>query len=146
MKIQADTLIAVVIGGLFLALYALTLPGNHADAENAYHYAWQVEQPADPGALHHDHLLYIPLAKAAQRGLHAIGIPARGYTVLVGLSMLAGALSVALAFLILRQRLAFGREVALFAAGLIGISYGFWRYACEADLLIVAAAPLLLAI
>ncbi|NQU38407.1 MAG: hypothetical protein HQ523_00470 [Lentisphaerae bacterium] len=146
MRVRGDILAALVLGLFFLCLYGMTLPGNHSDAENAFHYAWQVDHAPLRDSAHHDHLFFIPVAQTIQRGLQVVGIEATGYAVLVGLSMLTGAISVAFGFLILRQRLQFSREVALFTAGLIGVSYGFWRYAGEAGPPVVAAAPLMVAI
>ncbi len=146
MKWRGDIVAAVVLGALFLGLYALTVPENHCEADHAFHYAWDVENAPLHAALHPHRLLYIPLAKAVHAGVQLLNNDVRAYPVMIGLSMLAGALAIAFIFLTFRQNLGFSTEVALFSAGLVASSYGFWRYACEAEVAVVAAAPLALAI
>ncbi|MDP6630906.1 MAG: hypothetical protein QGH42_13650 [Kiritimatiellia bacterium] len=146
MKVRGDIVAAVVLGALFLGLYALTVPENHCEADHAFHYAWDVENAPLYEALHHHRLLYVPLAKAVHAGVRILNDEVRAYPVMIGISMVAGAIAMAFIFLTFRRNLGFSREVALFSAGLVGSSYGFWRYACEAEVAVVAAAPLAVAI
>ncbi|MBL7077886.1 MAG: hypothetical protein ISS31_10480 [Kiritimatiellae bacterium] len=146
MKARADIVTAIVLGALFLGLYAITVPENHSEADNAFRYAWDVEHAPIHETLHRHHVLYIPLAKAVYAGTRVLNADVRAYPVMIALSMVAGAVALAFLFMALRQHLGFSSEKAFFAAGLIGASYGFWRYACEAELPVVAAAPLAVAI
>jgi hypothetical protein len=146
MKARGDIVAAVVLGALFFGLYALTVPENHCEADHAFHYAWDVEHAPLHEALHQHRLLYVPLAKAVHVGVQVLNDDVRAYPVMIVLSMVAGAIAIAFIFLTLRRHLGFSMEVSLFSAGLVGSSYGFWRYACEAEVLVLAAAPLAVAI
>ncbi len=143
MTLRSDFTIAALLGLCFLALYALTLPGNRSESEDGFNYAWQVEHQTAYPSIHPHHLAYIPLAKASWRLISAVGIQTRAHPVMVGLSMLAGATCIAFIFLLFRRRLGFPLLQAFFAAAIVGSSYGFWRYACEAEIYILAAAPLM---
>ena len=145
MRARTDITTAVLLGALFVALYALTVPANHSEADNAYHYAWQTEQLPLSQTLHRHHLFFVPLAKGVFHAARAVGV-SRAYPAMLALSMLAGGITIAFAFLTLRRNLDFSRGIAVLTAGIIGITYGFWRYACEAEIPVVAAAPLMIAI
>ncbi len=121
--------------GLFLvvlAFLACTVPANHTEAEDAYEYARRVEQESGQMLFHPHHLLYLPLAQGVYHLLQAAGYAGRALPVLIGISVLCGALSVSLfAAWLARKR---GLAAALpFSLGLL-FSYGFWRYACEAEI------------
>ncbi len=146
MRVRADIITAMVLGILFLGICVLTVPENHSEADNAFHYAWNVEKAPVAETLHRHHLLYIPLAKAVHAGARLFSADVRAYPVMIALSMIAGAIALAFLFLTLRRHLGFSSDVSFFSVGLIGASYGFWRYACEAEIPVVAAAPLAIAI
>jgi len=121
--------------GLFLLAVAFlvwTVPANHTEAEDAYEYARRVEQEAGSSLFHLHHLLYLPLAQGVFRLLQTAGYAGRSFPVLIGISVLCGALALSLfAALLARRR---GLAAALpFSLGLL-FSYGFWRYACEAEI------------
>jgi hypothetical protein len=136
---------AIVLGVLFLGVFLITVPENHSEADNAFRYAWDVEHAPLHETLHRHHVLYVPLCKVVHAGVRVLNSDARSYPVMIGLSMLAGAVALAFLYLAFRRHLGFGGEVACFSAGLVGASYGFWRYACEAEIPVVAAAPLAIA-
>ncbi|MBT3293890.1 MAG: hypothetical protein HN383_01350 [Verrucomicrobia bacterium] len=145
MRARTDIITAILLGALFVVLYALTVPANHSEADNAFHYAWQTEQVPLAQTIHRHHLFFVPLAKGVFHATRVLGV-SRAHAAMLALSMLAGGIAIAFAFLTLRRNLDFSRGVALLAAAIIGTSYGFWRYACEAEIPVVAAAPLMIAI
>jgi len=131
---------AVFSGFLFLALlglFLLTAPANHTEAEDAYEYARQAEQGRGVELFHFHHLLYLPLMQGLFRLLQDAGYAGRAFPVLMGISMVCGALTICLfTSLLARRRGAVG--ALPFSLGLL-FSYGFWRYACEAEIYIPAA-------
>jgi len=145
MRVRADTITAILLGVLFLGLCSLTVPENHSEADNAFHYAWSVESAPHHEQIHQHRLLYVPLAKVVYTGVRVLNSGARAYPVMIAISMVAGAIALAFLFLAFHRHLGFSAEVAFFTAGLVGASYGFWRYACEAEIPVVAAAPLAIA-
>ncbi len=145
MRVRSDTILAIVLGVLFLGIYLITVPENHSESDNAFRYAWDVEHAPLHETLHRHHVLYVPLSKAVHAGIRLFSSEARAYPVMIAVSMLAGAVALAFLFLTFRRHLGFSAEIAFFSAGLVGASYGFWRYACEADIPVVAAAPLAVA-
>ena len=131
---------AIFSGLLFLAVlgvFLLTAPANHTEAEDAYQYARLAEQGRGAELFHFHHLLYLPVMQGLFRLLQGAGYAGRAFPLLMGVSMVCGALTVCLfTSLLARQR---GVAGALpFSLGLL-FSYGFWRYACEAEIYIPAA-------
>lgn len=130
-------LTALAIAGV-AACYVLTAPGNRSEAEDAYLYAAQVEQ-GEPGTLvHRHHLVYVPVMRALYLAAHAVGLPVRAYPLMCWVGAIAAALAMALFHGILRRML--GWREAGWAAGLLAVSYGFWRYAAEAEIYVPAVA------
>jgi len=120
---------------LFVAVFALlvlTVPENHTEAEDAFEYARLAEQETGAPLFHVHHLFYLPLVQGLFRLLQAVGYTGRAFPVLIGVSIVCGALSVSLfTALLARKRGLTG--VLPFGFGLL-FSYGFWRYACEAEI------------
>ena len=118
---------------LSVALYALTAPVNRTEAEDAYDYAWTVENVAGADLLDGQRLLFFPVA----RGLFLVagrwlGVR-RALPVLIGFSVIATAGYLAILFRLLRTRMGFSRRDAWMGVGLIGSLYGVWRYAAESE-------------
>lgn len=125
----------ILIGGFYL----LTAPVNRSEAEDAYAYAWQVEQPSWQATVHPHHLLYGPAMKALLSAARALGYRGRSHPLMCGVGAFSAALALLLLFLLLRRS---GIRTALAAASAagLGVSYGFWRYAAEAEIYAPAAA------
>jgi len=128
-----------------MAFLRLTVPANHTEAEDAWHYARMVESGAGAEMFHAHHLLYLPVARGLFRAAQVlVGYQGRAYGVLAGLSMAAGTAAIALlaSFLWPPGRPARGHRAAtLAAAAVLCATYGFWRYGVEAE--IVAPALVL---
>jgi len=127
-----------MIGLIFVALafLALTVPANHTEAEDAYEYARLVEQETGAPLFHVHHLLYLPLVQGLFRLLQRDGYTGRAFPVLLEISVVCGAHVFSLFTELLYRRR--GLDSALpFSLGLL-FSYGFWRYACEAEIYVPA--------
>ena len=138
--------IAFWLGLAFAVLYVLTLPTNHTEAEDAFNYAWQVEEASLPDLLHRHHLLYAPIMRMLYNACRLFVPELRAYPLLVGVSLLSGVLTIAFLFLLLRTRFGFAPDVSFLAAALPGVTYGFWRYSCEAEIYIPATMLVLLSL
>jgi hypothetical protein len=118
---------------------------NHTEADDAFEYAAQVEDIQHPWLYHPHHLAYGVIAKKAYHAIVPLGYPGRAYDFLVLLSSLAAAGSVYLFYRFCYRRYSMRPVSSLFAAGFMAVSYGFWRYACEAEVMLPAAFFALLA-
>ncbi len=107
----------------------LTAPENHSEAEDTYYYARMAEQGEWPEMFHQHHLLYLPLA----RGVFRVAQVERALPILIALSMVAAAGVISLFAAMLRRN---GRS-PLWVLPLL-FSYGFWRYACAAEIYLPA--------
>ncbi len=112
-----------------LLFFVLTAPENHSEAEDTYYYARMVEQGEWSEMFHQHHLLYLPLARGVFRVVQA----ERALPVLIALSMIAAAGVISLFAAMLRRD---GRS-PLWVLPLL-FSYGFWRYACAAEIYLPA--------
>ncbi len=122
-----------------LVFLALTVPANQLEAEDAYYYARMVEQGSGSELFHPHHLLYLPAGRTVLACARALGYTGRAFPILIALSILAGAASVAF-FAGLLARAAPGRRVF---ALLLLFSYGFWRYGVTAEIYLPAMALML---
>ncbi|VGO18290.1 hypothetical protein [Pontiella sulfatireligans] len=122
-----------------LLLFMAVLPANHSDSEDAYYYARTVEQGEWSEMFHGHHLLYLPACRAVCRAVQAAGYSGRSLPVLIGISMLAGALCICLLASLFRgdgKR----REMGWPFVAALFFSYGFWRYSVAAEIYIPALA------
>ena len=141
-----DHLIALALAAGFLALYALTVPGNHSEAEDAFNYALKVERNQSSDILTAEHVLYGPIMRKLFTAAHALGIADRAYPLMLGVSLVCGAASLAVLFLLLRRTMGLTVLAAGLTTSLTGLSYGFWRYSCETEIYIPAILVALLAL
>ncbi len=112
-------LLLVVVAGSYLLL----MPGNRSETDDGFGYAHAARSA--PITFDPDHALLVPVGKA----LSAIWDP---YTALVGFSLACGLATLGMFYVLLRS-LAFQHFYAMWAVGLLAASYGFWRYAVEAE-------------
>ena len=119
---------------------------NHTEAEDAFEYARMVEIEGHAWLYHPHHLLYGGVAKAAYNGARALGYTGRAYSLLVLFSALSATGILFLFYRFCRRRYHFSRLAALVSTGLLAFSYGFWRYACEAEVVLPAGFFAILAV
>jgi len=111
---------------------------NHTEADDAFEYASMVETQNHEWLYHPHHLLYGVSTKAIYNGLQALGYGGRAYSLLAFLSSLSAAGAVFLFFRFCYRRYSMRPVSSMFAAGLLALSYGFWRYANEAEVILPA--------
>ncbi len=140
----------IIFFGVFL-LYASTIPGNHTEAEDVFDYAWEIENHQVSELFYSSHLIYHPLMKVVFSAAEFCGYDGRVYPLMIGFSLLCGALTIALFYLLL------SRISNVFTTGSVPISifhlplflafsYNFWRYSCEGEVYIPALAATVLSL
>lgn len=128
-------------GFLFLGwfiFYLFTAPAVHVEADDAYLYAYQVEQDSLTGLLHPYHPLYLPLMRGLFEVGKSIGVADRSFELMTAVGAALAAAAVVLFSLILWKRLGVSKKPSIAIGGLLGFSYGFWRYAAEAEVYALA--------
>ena len=85
----------ISVGLVFFAalLYFASSPVNRTEAEDAYEYAWRLENESGLALLDAHHLLYLPLAKIISIGTDAFLPLLRSLAVLSLISSVAAALT-----------------------------------------------------
>lgn len=126
--------------GALVLFFVLTAPLNHCEAEDTYYYAHMVERGAWGEMFHRHHLLYLPIGRAFYRSLQWVGFCGRSLPVLIAMSMGSAVVVIGLFFgWLARGKMARGWVFPLL------FSYGFWRYACAAEIYLPALATVCLA-
>lgn len=146
-KIVSNILPALALFVFIAIVYACSVPANHSEAEDAFDYAWEVENNTVSDLFHTNHLIYRPAMRMLWLGAKTAGYTGRAYPLMLAFSVIAGALSAALFFIFLRRIFADKDDAddrcgsgvyALPFALLLAFSYNFWRYAVEAEIYIPA--------
>jgi len=134
----------IQISLLFAAVFSfllLTIPSNHSEAEDTCFYTRMAEQGVASELFHAHHLLYLPSMRALSAVAAGCGYAGSALPLLIGFSMLSGALAVCLFAALVGRK----KSGILFAAALL-FSYGFWRYSTAAEIYIPVTALSLLAL
>ena len=119
---------------------------NRSESDDAFVYATMVESTSHPWLYHPHHLLYGPTMKLGYSALQAMGFEGRAYDMLVFVSALSAAGSLFFFFLFCYRRYSLRPVSSLMATGLLAVSYGFWRYAAEAEISLPASFLVLVAL
>lgn len=122
-----------------------TAPANRTEAEDAFGYALAVERAPWGELFHKHHLLYEPMCRAAFTILHALDLAQRAHPVMVAVSVVSGLLIAVVFALFLARRLGLPLSIATLGAGMLLVTYGFWRYTLEAEIYVPACLCSILA-
>lgn len=128
----------------FSALYLLTWVENVGDTDDVYYFAYLVENfplnyVGDPRLM-----LYKSLMQWLYHALHSFGLPISGITLMRSFSAICGALVVISFYQLLVRDLKVHVYSAASATALLVLSYGFWRYAIEAEVYVPSILLLLI--
>ena len=126
--------VAGILLGALALLYFLTIPGNHAEAQDAFWYAYDVREKPVYALFHLHHLLYLPLMHL----LYKAGPFPDAYRLMIGVDVLSAVATVGLLFFWLDRGLRLRRAASLFACAFLAFAYGFWRYAVETEVYLPA--------
>ena len=119
---------------------------NRTEAEDAFEYAYQVENNGHDWLYHPHHLLYGAITRDIYNGARLLGYSGRAYPLLRLISALCGAGVVLMFFRFCYRRFSMRPVSSLLCSGLLLFSYGFWRYANEAEVIVPACLIMLYAL
>lgn len=148
MGISSGRAVLLFLG--FLALYTLTIPVNHIESIDRHAYALWAERIALTELIDTRSILFATLNRGLYAGFQLIGLDLPATTLITAYSVLSGAGAVVLMARLLSRHFRQSEAAATLGACLMGLSYGFWRYATEVELyvasifLVLAALNLLL--
>ena len=128
----------ILVWSVIVVFYALTAAGNLSEPDDAFAFAHRVEHFAVTHVSDPRLLGYHALARCLWLVSESLGFGIRGLEILRGISIVCAAGCLWLVLRILVRNLAVELNSALLATGLLACSYGFWRYAAEADVYIPA--------
>lgn len=138
-----------ILGPLLFLCLALGFWGawieNRTEADDAYDYALQLEQGYPKGIFHPHHLLVGTVMRPAYRLATWLGYEGRAIGFMVFVSALCAAGTACLFRGVCRLHLNPGQMESLLATGFLVFSYGFWRYANEAEIVMQASVAILAA-
>ncbi len=129
---------------LLVAFFLLTAAGNAGETDDVYAFAYRAENFAlsyisDPRLM-----LYHMAMRLLFLASESLGLGFSALMLMRCFSALCAAASLLLLFRILVADLKLARETGLLATVVLGISYGFWRYAAEAEVYVPAIFLILL--
>lgn len=124
---------ALLISMASLVLYLLTIPGNESESDDGFEFAYSVRAFSDPGValFRRYHLLYLAAYRGVYRLTQAFHAGIDAHTLMVVVSAVCASAALAIFYLVLRERLGVPATVALAGTVLLGLSYGYWRYAVD---------------
>lgn len=132
---------AWIAAAVALALfYGLTAVENFGEPDDAYYFAWRVE---NHGLTHFNDprlLLYHLAGQALWHGAQALGMPLSGLWALRLLSLAGAVLTLVFTWRVLAGRLGLPWAASFASCALLGVAYAFWRYSTEADVYLPALA------
>ena len=138
--------LVVLVYLFFSALYLLTWVGNVGDTDDVYYFAYLVENfpvnyVGDPRLL-----LYKAAMQWGYLGINLAELPITGLQLMRAFSALCGGAIVIVFYQMLVRDLKIHVIAAAAATMFLVMSYGFWRYAIEAEVYIPSILLLLIAL
>ncbi len=151
-------IIPALLFSIIWSIYALTAPANHSEAEDVYQFAKVVEQGTFADQVGVNRLLALPMFGAAYRAAQVVGYSGRAFPFMIFINRLLAMGCVLLFWKLVsyRRRPACPEHSGIIEPGynqhsstnayypvpialLFAFSYGFWRYANEAETYILAS-------
>ncbi len=156
MYIHRSRIVYLLVALALFLLYSLTAPQNHSEAEDVYDFALKVEQGTFADQAGVNRVLALPAFGVAYKTVQALGYNGRAFPFMIFINRLLAVACVMLFWRLLGGTVA-SRSTGieddappnpqpstlnqqLPAALLLAFSYGFWRYANEAETYILASA------
>ena len=145
---------------LLIILYSLTAPSNHSEAEDVYQFAKSVEQGTFSDQASVNRVLALPVFRIAYKGAQLLYYSGRSFPLMIFLNrllavtclvlfyhILGGVTSVSFCWPQARPVSPYSNPKASYVPILgtlcLAFSYGFWRYANEAETYMLASVFLL---
>lgn len=127
---------------LLVAFYLLTAPGNHTESMDGFSYTTKVVEEPLGAAPHRRILLWVAGMRCLYLAASAVVPSLDPYALISGVDAAFAALGVILLASLLRHGFRLDPRSSWLTAGVLAVSYGFWRYAAEVE--IYAAAILVM--
>ncbi|HYM16570.1 MAG TPA: hypothetical protein VEZ14_13520 [Dehalococcoidia bacterium] len=134
---------AVIVAAAFAALYLLTLAGTHNEGGDGIGYMTQIRSGDAALIFNPYHLAYNWLGWAAYHIARLAGFGGGPLGPVQIMNATLGAAGVGVLWALMRAA-APGRTAAVAAVGLLGLSFGYWGYAVDAELYTLDAFLLIL--
>ncbi len=122
---------------MLLAIFCFTAPQNHSEAEDVYQFAKVVEQGSFAEQAGVNRVLALPIFGTLYHSAQMLGYSGRAFPFMIFINRLLAVGSLLL-FLSLVQSLKPQAQGLAPGAFLLAFSYGFWRYANEAETYMLA--------
>jgi hypothetical protein len=149
--VRGSKLVVWSVALLLIVLYSLTAPANHTEAEDVYDFSRRVEQGSFADQAGVNRLLALPVFGVAYHAAQMLGYSGRAFPFMIIINRFLAVASL----LFFHQLLAmvYRRQPSeshssseirpLISVLCLAFSYGFWRYANEAETYMLASALLL---
>lgn len=133
-KSQADYLRAGAAIFLVWAIYILLMPVNRTENDDGYHYAYLMLHGSSEQLYQSRFPLFLPFERLIINASYFCHIAADPYKSMIWVSSIFAAAALFMFYMIARRRFLISHRSSLLAMLLLAFSYGFWRYAVEAEL------------
>lgn len=137
-----STMVLTYVG--MVVFYALTATRNFAETDDVFAFAYRAEHFPFDNISDPRLMLYHMLMRALYLSLAAFDPAVSALPLMRGVALLSAPWVLLILFDLLARRLALRPSTALLTVAFLGLSYGFWRYAVEADVYVPAMLLLLL--
>ena len=118
---------------LLIAFYTALAPGNRIETDDGFWFASNIRTLPLVEQLNPRYLLYMPVNSLVYRALTSIGVPISSYTLMSLFSTISAALTILLLARLLHRSFGVSPKGSTISALLLAVTYGFWRYAFEAE-------------
>lgn len=115
-------------------IYILLMPVNRTENDDGYNYAWQVLHGTDAELFQSRYPLFLPFERLVYSACRFLHLHADAYMTMVWVSSVFAIGALYFFYCLLRRRFMLSMRSSVHLTLLLAFSYGFWRYAVEAEL------------
>ena len=133
-RAQATYIRATLSTILVWAIYVILMPVNRTENDDGYHYAYLLLHGNSEQLYQSRFPLFLPFEKLIVNVFYSCHIAVDPYKSMIWVSSIFAAAALFMFYLIARRRFMISHQSSLLAMLLLAFSYGFWRYAVEAEL------------
>jgi len=123
---------------IIFIILIVSIPANHTESDDAFDYAFTSKSSDALTIFYPRHLLYRPFVHICVSIFNSIGIIRDSHSVLIFISIITSTLTLLLYIIILHKHFNFQLKLTLLSSLFLFFSYGFWRYAVEAEIYALA--------
>lgn len=131
---RKDFIQALIIISVIWLVYMLLMPVNRTENDDGYHYAYLLLHGNSEHLYQSRFPLFLPFEKLIYTGLTALHLLTDAYQSMIWVSSVFAAAALFIFYLIVRNRFMLSHKSSVLSMLFLAFSYGFWRYAVEAEL------------